>query len=106
MHGERIDAVIAREANHTAALVAASLPTRSRRHGHQPRAASHVELYLAAEVLKIPPAELCRSDPRHRSVVYRSIERGRRLCLRRRAAARPGFSRPYASPRDRACRTA
>lgn len=91
---ERIDAVIAREASRTAALVGGALPTRSRRHGHQPRAASHVELYLAAEVLKIPPAQLCRTDPRHRSVVYRSIERGRRLCLRRRALADAGFSRP------------
>ncbi len=93
MQGERIDAIITREARATAALAALSAPTRSRRHGHQPAAAAHVELYLAVEALGLSPADLCRSDHRHRSTVYRSIERGRRLCALRRRRPAPATGR-------------
>lgn len=90
-----LESLIATGALEVAEAVGAACATASRRHGHCPRAVDHVRLYLLCEVAGLTPATIARTDPRHRSVVYRSIERGRRLCERRRGlGGAEGFSRP------------
>lgn len=68
--------------------------TKSRRHGHQPRAREHVEDYLAHTVLGESVRSIARSRGQSLGTVHESISRGRVLV--RSGAAERGFSESVA----------
>ena len=85
-----LDSLLAETVTRIVSAYQDATPSRSRRDGFAPEAARHVREYLVTAADLRTPAELATETGRHRSVVYRSVERGRRIV----EAARTGFSNP------------
>lgn len=53
--------------------------TRSRRHGHRPKAQTHVERWIMVVALDARPAQLARALGISRSTLYESLAAGREI---------------------------